>query len=445
MLPCCRIIMRNPILHNGKKRIFAIINNRRNMTTLTLIEKQRLINHVQQNSHSRSIIYTIIKAITEFDNISLEDFKPPVLPRHIYARLVEEYSLQHRAHGRTSCHTSIPPVAAQRMSYIDLGADGCLAPKSSSENCSMQSEPTPVSYTPGTPSSTPDKHKDTNRLSSFFRWFRHIFNKRPEYNDVMASVFAPAEIGRRSYMITQVYIHLPEETEKVKALATEPQNGTERRDYIPLQWKLKKGDKVDVRLIIRGEGTVYMDEIKRVEWKGSFTKCSFQYFVKDDTGIRELHSTILLSVNGIPIGEMMFCSEITYFPRVIHPKVITHKYSKVFISYSHKDEASVKSFHEGLELAGIDHFYDRKYLKTGDIFPLVIQDYINSADLFVLFWSENAMNSEYVRKELEQALNRAFPKVSPPHTAKLSIYPMSIEPRAELPSSMKDHYHFCEI
>ena len=142
---------------------------------------------------------------------------------------------------------------------------------------------------------------------------------------------------------------------------------------------------------------------------------------------------------------MMFCSEITYFPRVIHPKVITHKYSKVFISYSHKDEASVKSFHEGLELAGIDHFYDRKYLKTGDIFPLVIQDYINSADLFVLFWSENAMNSEYVRKELEQALNRAFPKVSPPHTAKLSIYPMSIEPRAELPSSMKDHYHFCEI
>lgn len=29
--------------------------------------------------------------------------------------------------------------------------------------------------------------------------------------------------------------------------------------------------------------------------------------------------------------------------------------------------------------------------------------------------------------------------------AKLRIYPMSIEPRAELPSDMKENYHFGEI
>ena len=91
------------------------------------------------------------------------------------------------------------------------------------------------------------------------------------------------------------------------------------------------------------------------------------------------------------------------------------------------------------------HFFDRKYLKAGDVFPQVIQDYINSADLIILCWSENASKSEYVQKERHQALERAFPQVKPEQAAKLRIYPMGIEPRAELPTDMKNNYHFGEI
>ena len=124
---------------------------------------------------------------------------------------------------------------------------------------------------------------------------------------------------------------------------------------------------------------------------------------------------------------------------------ITHKYNKVFISYSHQDEPKVKFLHEGLKVAGVDHFFDRDYLKIGDVFPQVIQDYINSADLFVLCWSENASKSVYVEKERLLALERAFPQVQPEQAAKLRIYPMSIEPRTELPGDMKNYYHFGEI
>lgn len=109
------------------------------------------------------------------------------------------------------------------------------------------------------------------------------------------------------------------------------------------------------------------------------------------------------------------------------------------------DESKVKSFHEGSKLASIENFLDKDYLKTGDIFPQVIQDYINSTDLFVLFWLENASKSDYVDRERRQALERAFPQVKPQQAAKLSIYPMSIEPHAELPNDMKDNYHFGEI
>lgn len=263
-------------------------------------------------------------------------------------------------------------------------------------------------------------------------------------DEVYSSIFAPAETKRKSHIVVQVYLHLYEDTEKVKALALESEKNAERRDYIPLQCKLKKGDKVDVLLNIYGE-TLMMSVKKSVVWQGSFTKCSFDYFVPGDINVDELSCAAMLTVNGVPVGEMRFITRIVESPRQLNPEIIAHKYNKVFISYAHKDEAKVKSFHEGLKLAGIEHFFDRNYLQAGDIFPQVIQDYINTADLFVLFWSENASKSEYVQKERLQALERAFPQVKPEQEAKLRIYPMSIEPRAELPGDMRKNYHFGEM
>lgn len=269
-------------------------------------------------------------------------------------------------------------------------------------------------------------------------------NNTAEHYEVYSSIFAPSEVKRKSHMLIQVYLHLFEETEKVKILAKESQKGVERRDYIPLQCKLKKGDKVDVHLNIYGE-TLLMSDKKSVVWQGSFTKYSFDYFVPKDIDVDELSCVALLSVNGVPIGEMRFITQIVEHPRLLNPEIIAHKYNKVFISYSHQDESRVRFLHEGLELGSVPHFFDRKYLKAGDVFPQVIQDYINTADLFILCWSKNASKSEYVQKERLQALERAFPQVQPEKAAKLRIYPMNIEPHAELPDDMKDNYHFGEI
>lgn len=272
-------------------------------------------------------------------------------------------------------------------------------------------------------------------------FWNKLFGKTYE---AYSSIFAPAEVKRKSHMLVQVYLHLQEETEKVKVLAQESQKDAERRDYIPLQCKLRKGDMVDVLLNIYGE-TLLMSDKKGVVWQGSFTKCSFDYFVPKDIDVDELSCVALLSVNGVPVGEMRFITTIVEEPRKLNTEIIAHKYSKVFISYSHQDESKVKFLHEGLELGAVPHFFDRKYLKAGDVFPLVIRNYINSADLFILCWSENASKSEYVQKERLQALKRAFPQVQPEKAAKLRIYPMSIEPHAELPDDMKNYYHFGEI
>lgn len=285
------------------------------------------------------------------------------------------------------------------------------------------------------------------KLSSELTTFSPIVRKRSFWNKLFgktytySSIFAPAEVTRKSYMLVQVYLHLYEGTDKVKILAQESDRNAERRDYIPLQCQLKKGDKVEVLLNIYG-CTLLKSDKKNVVWQGSFTKCSFDYFIPKDIDVDELSCVAILSVNGVPVGEMRFITRIVEEPRRLTSNILAHKYSKVFISYSHMDESKVKFLHEGLELGSVPHFFDRKYLKVGDMFPQVIQDYINSADLFILCWSENASKSEYVQKERLQALERAYPQVQPEQAAKLRIYPMSIEPHAELPSDMKNYYHF---
>lgn len=261
--------------------------------------------------------------------------------------------------------------------------------------------------------------------------------------EVYSSIFAPAEVKPKSWMLVQVYLHLFEETEKVKNLARESQKDAERRDYIPLQCRLKKGDEVDVQLNVYNE-KLLVSESRKVVWRGSLTKCSFNVFVPEENQMDELLCVAMLCVNGVPVGEMRFITNIVAYPRRLNPEVIAHKFKKVFISYSHKDEEKVKFLHKGLEVGDVPHFFDRSYLRGGDIYPQVIHDYIESADLFILCWSKNASQSEYVQKERMQALERAYPNVTNPKT-KLEIYPMDIEPRADLPTDMKEYYHFVEI
>ena len=278
---------------------------------------------------------------------------------------------------------------------------------------------------------------------------RGVSQDTPKANDeaydlVYSSVFSPAEVKRKSNMLIQVYLHLPEETEKVIKLAQEAQKNAERRDYIPLQCKLKSWDKVDISLNIYGEKLLHSEK-KRVIWFGGFTKCTFSYYVPKDIEDEELRCVAVLSINGAPIGEMCFVTQIVEAPRSFHPEVYTRKYNKIFISYAHQDESKVKFMAQAFKALGVDYFFDRDYLKAGDIFPLEIEKYINSADLFILCWSENAANSDYVQKERNQALDRAYPKVKPYEKAPLSICPLSIEPRAELPEDMKCVYNFEQI
>jgi len=277
-----------------------------------------------------------------------------------------------------------------------------------------------------------------SKTSIWKKMFGQLTNKE---QDVYSSVFAPSEIAKNSHLLIQVYLHTYEEAERVLDLAQEVQKNAVRRDYIPLQCRLKTGDTVDVKAHIYGHSLLFSEQ-KRIRWQGSFSKCTFSYIVPDEINVNELCCKITMEINGIAIGEMMFVTQIVKMPSNVHTEIISRRYDKIFISYAHQDESKVKYLAEAYRAQGANYFFDRHYLQPGDVFPVRIQEYIKSADLFILCWSENALKSEYVDKERKQALTLAYPHIKPMEKATLTIYPISIDPHAELPDDMRNIYNF---
>ena len=325
-----------------------------------------------------------------------------------------------------------PPPSSQRERINDF-ASTAIGPNSMGEDACRTYQP----------KCETEKTPPNSSNSSFWSKLFGKKNKKAEDDQVFGSVFAPSEVKTKSHMLIQVFLHLVEEEHKVERLAMKSDPKAERRDYIPLQTRLRRGDAVDIELNVFGE-TLLLNKKRTVRWQGSFTKCSFDYLVPSTLGIDELSCEINLYVNGALIGDMRFITTIMERPRKLNAEIKSRKFERIFISYAHQDAPRVKDFALAYKAQGVDYFYDRHKLGAGDVFEEKIMQYIDSADLFILCWSENAAKSDYVRKERKRAMQHAYPQKNH-QDATLKIYPISIEPRATLPEDMIEIYNFEEV
>lgn len=259
-----------------------------------------------------------------------------------------------------------------------------------------------------------------------------------------ASIFAPSEVSKNDFMIVQVFLYPWIEENLVLAKAKDVDPDAVRKNFTPLDVPLKNGDKVTAHLQMSGKGLELDETDIEMIWQDHYTDCQFSVYVPEDYKPQSVVGTVTLSVNGAPAGRMTFKSKIVDVPRLLYAEIVSHKFNKIFISYSHLDEDKVKFIHQAYEALKVDHFFDRAYLKPGDVYPEKIKKYIASADLFILCWSENAKNSDYVQLEIEDAMKRAYPGIDM-DKATLAIHPLDIDPHAELPKEMNKVYNFGRI
>ena len=79
--------------------------------------------------------------------------------------------------------------------------------------------------------------------------------------------------------------------------------------------------------------------------------------------------------------------------------------AQIFISYSRKDIAFVRTLARDLEKAGYDVWWDLTDLRGGDDWLRVIPSAIDASDLFIVVLSPNSAVSDWVEKEYARALS----------------------------------------
>lgn len=267
----------------------------------------------------------------------------------------------------------------------------------------------------------------------------HI-NTLPEPKKVDAAIYAPSEAMRGVDVLVQMYLYEQKDSSLVAALASQIDPDAKLRNYTPLSQLIKRGDKVRIEMKAYG-GITLEESCYETQWNDTMLKHEFVLSIPDSFSKRDFLCSVSIFINDIPVGDMKFKTNIVDDkPQTLWAEVKSHKYKRSFISYSHADADKIRFLAEGFKIQGIDYFFDEHSLRTGDNYPKEIDEYILSCDVFVLCWSKNAKTSDWVLRECKLALQRYDNK-----SGDLRIYPLSITPKADLPSILQDKFHFGQI
>jgi TIR domain len=79
--------------------------------------------------------------------------------------------------------------------------------------------------------------------------------------------------------------------------------------------------------------------------------------------------------------------------------------SDIFISYKREEQATARKLADALEKEGFSVWWDPK-LRAGDDFDKVIEAVLNESRCVIVLWSELSVQSDYVRAEASEALEK---------------------------------------
>ena len=302
--------------------------------------------------------------------------------------------------------------------------------------------PVPISGgSPTLPLSIPRK---TSFLKSVRRWIKGLVTRREEIN---TTLFAPFMAERGTTMTIQVLFYRDSQYHQIKHEAQLVDPDATERSTRSLGIPVKKGDDLCAHLYFftqqsEVDSIRIMNCERHIIWKSNLEILVFHSFVDRSFTRSVLNGNVDILLNGVPVSAIAF--DVKIVDDMDNSKKVADtqptQYDRVFISYSHADAEKVQYISETCRAVNCEYFFDRHILSPGDVFVEKIFHYIDNANLFILCWSQNAANSEWVERERKRALEN-WNKGG--HS--IRIYPISINPKADLPEDMKDTFIFGEL
>lgn len=260
--------------------------------------------------------------------------------------------------------------------------------------------------------------------------------------DVSCSVFAPNAALPGTSLMIQVFVHPAADATNARHLAEEIDHSARRRGFTVFDERVVRGSKLTVTLSL--PGAIIDPPMQHLKWRGETTSVQFEVQLPRDVASGSIIGTVRIASNNIPFGHVKFVLEI-----IPHPGDATSqgyqqttdtwlRYRYAFISYAADDRPEVVKRVQMLALNKIRFFQDLLTLEPGSRWEKELYKEIDQCDVFFLFWSTAAKNSEWVIKEVLYAIGKKKTDFDRPE-----IIPVIIEgPPPVAPPPELNHLHF---
>jgi serine/threonine protein kinase len=266
----------------------------------------------------------------------------------------------------------------------------------------------------------------------------------PRLEAVEASVFAPEKIPFGEDFLVQVFVHLLEQRRQAVRMAKLFDAATSKRGFRTLARRVARGTTLTFDLRI--PGLAVKNPVQTLTWNGRPESVQFGVTWPADASETVLHTfigTVTVSIGSAPVGHIKFkVQQVGIEARHRGRKAShceAHHYNSVFVSYASEDRDKVLARIQMLASLRIPYFQDILSLDPGDRWERALYRHIDECDLFLLFWSKAARESDWVLKEVRYALDRKQGRDDAPPEIKPVILegPPMVPPPPEL-----DNVHF---
>jgi tetratricopeptide (TPR) repeat protein len=261
---------------------------------------------------------------------------------------------------------------------------------------------------------------------------------KPERSPVDCTVFAPDRVRRERTGLLQAFLHAPEAKRKAQKAAKQFDPEATERGYRSLALDAQTGTTFAFDVEI--EGFILHERTDTLLWTGQPQAATFRFDVPEDCKLGQHVGIVRISQDGAPVGRITFQIEVVLDAHGGSQRPAgkeARHYHACFCSYSSLDRAEMQKRAQGLRATGLETFIDVLTLRPGDMWNTKIFEAIDESDLFVVIWSTNARDSEWVKKESHYALRHYVEHGSP------DFVPIPVEgpPIASVPQDLQA-YHF---
>ena len=250
-----------------------------------------------------------------------------------------------------------------------------------------------------------------------------IARTRPLDDNVQFTVYRPAVVRPAKWHSLLAFAHLSERPPDADRSEPDPVQEVQRQARMVLGRDADsfKATTQDSRVAVPREGELtFMPVMEGVEfnppsrqflWTESVHREEFRLRASQDLAGRSARGTLSVYLGSILLAEVTLVIRVDERTEGPDSKAASsaeistaRPYRKIFASYSHRDHAVVREFESYATALGDRYLRDVVDLRAGEAWSDRLMEFIEQADVFQLFWSQNAMASPFVRAEWEHAL-----------------------------------------